>query len=242
MKRFYGRAPLQSRQRRALVQALAAGALGATGIGVSTAQLLGKVPRPLPAGRSIYTLRGEVTVDEIAADLNTAITPNSRVRTGPGGQVAFVVGSEAFLLRANSRMDLMQDERTGLTRSLRLLSGKLLSVFGSGRFRAQTSLATIGIRGTGVYLEAEAERSYICTCYGTTRIAAIDDPSLSEEIVTRHHDAPRYVYATGRSDARIQPAPFVNHTDDELALLEALVGRTPPFSVPGEYGAPRRDY
>jgi len=30
-------------------------------------------------------------------------------------------------------------------------------------------------------------------------------------------------------------APVINHTDDELFMLEALVGRTPAFYVPGEY-------
>ena len=39
----------------------------------------------------------------------------------------------------------------------------------------------------------------------------------------------------------IDPAPFINHTDVELALIEALVGRTPPFSLFDEdYGGARR--
>ena len=230
------------RQRRTVLQALALGLLSATGVRTPVAQLFGQVPQRLPAGRSIYSLRGEVFVDDAPANLDTPVTPNSSLRTGSGGRIAFVVGSEAFLLRANSRMDLVQQPSGGLTRSLRLLSGKLLSVFGSGRFRAQTPIATIGIRGTGVYLEAGADRSYVCTCYGTTRIATADDPQVSEEVTTTHHDAPRYVYADGAAAQRIRPAPFINHTDDELALIEALVGRTPPFSVPGGYGAPRREY
>jgi hypothetical protein len=41
----------------------------------------------------------------------------------------------------------------------------------------------------------------------------------------------------------IRPAPFINHTDQELMLIEALVGRTPPFVFAGdEYSAPRREY
>jgi hypothetical protein len=34
----------------------------------------------------------------------------------------------------------------------------------------------------------------------------------------------------------IEPAPVINHTDEELILLESLVGRVPPFgSTPGDY-------
>jgi hypothetical protein len=40
---------------------------------------------------------------------------------------------------------------------------------------------------------------------------------------------------------RIQPAPFINHTDLELTLIESLVGRTPPFALFDEgYGGARR--
>jgi hypothetical protein len=43
------------------------------------------------------------------------------------------------------------------------------------------------------------------------------------------------------SKGRIEPAPFINHTDVELALIEALVGRAPPFSLFDEdYGGARR--
>ncbi len=229
-------------RRRALLRALAAGGLGATGLPTATAQLFGQVPDKLPAGRSIYRLRGDVLVDGTTATVDTTVTADSTVQTGRNGRIMFVVGTEAFLLRANSRMQLTSERSGALTRSLRLLSGKLLSVFGSNRFRAETPMATIGIRGTGVYLESDDKKTYVCTCYGSTRITAVDNPDVTEEISTRHHDAPRYVYADGETSSRIQTAPFINHTDDELALIEALVGRTPPFSVPGGYSAPRRDY
>jgi hypothetical protein len=42
-----------------------------------------------------------------------------------------------------------------------------------------------------------------------------------------HHDQP--VYIPSRADQEIQPAKMLDHTDDELKLLEALVGRLPLF-------------
>ena len=121
--------------------------------------------------------------------------------------------------------------------TLRLVTGALLSVFGRGAAkRVVTPTSTIGIRGTGLYVESQPERSYVCNCYGEILIAAADDANVTERITSRHHDAPRYV-----SKGRITPAPFINHTDVELALIEALVGRTPPFSLFDEdYGGARR--
>ena len=41
----------------------------------------------------------------------------------------------------------------------------------------------------------------------------------------------------------IRSAPFINHTDQELMLIETLVGRQPPFVFPSEdYSGPRKNY
>lgn len=67
--------------------------------------------------------------------------------------------------------------------------------------------------------------------------AAQSDASSQVTVESRHHDAAKYVAAAGR----ILPAPFINHTDDELMLIETLVGRTPPFALfDDSYGGPRR--
>jgi hypothetical protein len=127
--------------------------------------------------------------------------------------------------------------------SMRLLSGKLLSVFGRRQkpHTITTSTATIGIRGTGIYLESEADRSYVCTCYGQTRIVASADPDISQDVVSKHHDSPLYVLPSASNGKLIVAAPFINHTDSELALIEELVGRTTPFAYSGGgYEVPRK--
>lgn len=162
--------------------------------------------------------------------------------TKPGGRVVFVVGQDAFILRGGSELEIARAPGEFMVETLRLVTGKLLSVFGKTRHQVRTPVATIGIRGTGLYVESEPDRSYVCTCYGETVIGAADDAAVSETVVSRHHDAARYVLADGSE--RLRAAPFVNHTDDELSLIEALVGRTPPFVLPGDsYSTPRRgDY
>lgn len=112
---------------------------------------------------------------------------------------------------------------------LRVLTGAVLTVFSSGRRRRiETKTATIGIRGTGVYVEVEPTRTYVCTCYGVAELVAADDPTVRETVRTEHHDEPRYVMAHG-APQMIMDAPVINHTDVELTMLEALVGRQPPF-------------
>ncbi len=213
--------------RRLLLAALAAGVFS-----LPAGRLLAQsvaLPKPLPAGRSIHDLMGTVLVNGKPATLETVIRAGDVVETRKKSRAIFAVGKDAFLLRASGRLETQGEGVT--TRVLRLVSGKLLSVFGRERHRVETQVASIGIRGTGLYVESDPELSYVCTCYGTTDIVSIADPTSGETVVSEHHDAPRYILASGGAGTRIRLAPVFNHTDQELALIEALVGRTPPFNV-----------
>ena len=222
-------------QRRRLLRALAGGALGCA-VPAAAAQLLGKTPHELPAGQSIYDLRGQVTVDGAAATPETLISANATIATGARAQLIFVVGKDAFLLRENSTLALAGSK--AVVQTLRLLTGALLSVFGKGEHQLVVPTATVGIRGTGIYAEAQAELCYLCTCYGIVDINATGT-AQSERIEAKHHDDPRYIASSG--DARIRSAPMINHTDEELLLIETLVGRVPPFALIDDgYGRSRR--
>jgi hypothetical protein len=67
----------------------------------------------------------------------------------------------------------------------------------------------------------------VCTCYGVADIESTADPNYRETVESKHHDEPRYVYATG--DAMIAQSTMQNHSDDELVMLEWLCGREVPF-------------
>jgi hypothetical protein len=232
---------LDDPRRRILIQGLAAGFFSSAGN--AAAQLFGRAPGKLPAGQSIYRVSGRVTVNSQEATLQTRIASGDTVETAPNAEVVFAIAEEAFLLRGGSRM-VIEKPPSGLTSALRLVTGKILSVFGRGRpTRIITATSTIGIRGTGVYTETDPEQTYFCTCYGVAEVAANNDPSSRETVVATHHDKPLYILAKGKKGESIRRAPFINHTDQELALIETLVGRTPPFVFPMDtYNAPRRDY
>ncbi len=232
----------QDPRRDFLIRALASGLIAAgallPGGRNAAAQILGRRPKQMPAGQSVYDLTGPVMVNGKLIKRGASISPTDRVETGKGAQAIFVVGADAFILRENSRLEL--GGSGALVNTLRLATGALLSVFGRGTKQVYGVTATIGVRGTGLYVESDPDQTYVCTCYGEVDITASDDPSVSERIVSTHHDSPRYVLRAG-AGRRIRPAPFKNHTDLELMLIESLVGRKPPFSLFDEsYGSPRR--
>ena len=236
-------------RRRLLIQALAAGALGSGFVpGRALADVFGKLPSRLPEGQAVYRVSGAVSVNGVQAHLRTRIGPNDTVETGKDGEIVFVVGTSSYMLGAGSRI-VLQGQQEGasiVTSALRLLSGRVLAVFGKtpAGIRLDTITATIGVRGTGVYLEAEPDLTYFCTCYGEADVASAKDPASKDTVVSRQHDKPLYISADPKAKGRnIRRAPFKNHTDQELMLIETLVGRTPPFVFPGQdYDAPRRDY
>lgn len=153
------------------------------------------------------------------------------ISTGADGQVVFVVGRDAMMVRPNSSLTLV-------TNGFRLVTGAVLSVFAPGEAKQlRTPTATIGIRGTAAYLEAEPNRTYVCTCYGEAVLEPLADPAARETVRTRHHEQPRYIVPKG-APQMIMRAPVINHSDAELEMLEALVGRKPPFSGGPPYTTP----
>ena len=211
--------PLFDLRRRRVVQALAAGLL------VSACAKRQPMPvGPLPAGQSFYDMAGEVMVDGQRATMATLVHPRSTILTGQDSRAIFVVGRDAFLLRANSQLTLTADGDDAAV--LTLNAGALLTVFGKRDHMIRLPTASVGIRGTGVYVEAEPDRAYICTCYGTTEVME-GTGNGARDIVTATHHIARYVLADGPQ--RILPAPKKNHVDQELILIDALVGRVPPF-------------
>jgi len=148
------------------------------------------------------------------------------ITTGPNSEVLFVRERDAVMVRSNSTLSFVAG-------GFRLVTGAVLAVFSPGQPKElRTPTATIGIRGTAVYLEVEPGRTYVCTCYGEAVLAAVDAPASRETVRTRAHEQPRYIMAGG-APQMITSAPMINHTDTELALLEGLVGRQMPYQPPG---------
>jgi hypothetical protein len=207
--------------RRAALRKLAvSGALGVGGFTALIREALAANPK-----QGIRQLTGNVTIDGKPAVPGQKVLPGQKVVTGEDGEAVFVIGKDAFLQRPNSEFVIEHGAGVAV---LRYITGKVLSVFGKGRKTLATPTATIGIRGTACYIESEPELVYFCLCYGTAIVTPAGDPAQHTAIRTEHHDHPITIGAAVGS-TMMANARVINHTDSELIMLEALVGRTPPF-------------
>ena len=179
-----------------------------------------------PLLNGIRRVKGDVRLNGAPARVDQAVLQGDTMATGAGSEVIYVMGTNAYLMRDNSTVQFMQDGAVGV---LRLITGKVLAVFGPGAKRIETPAATIGIRGTACYMEAlEAQPLYFCLCYGTADIQPLADAAQARTLTTMYHDAPLYI-GNDTGKPLLEKAPVKNHRDLELILLEEAVGRQPPF-------------
>lgn len=181
--------------------------------------------------KGVYRVSGDARINDVPARRGMEVRPGDAVVTAAGGEIIFVVNRDAFLLRGGSRLEV----GGAAADVFRIVTGALLSVYQPGvRKTLHAQTATIGIRGTAVYVESAADKTYVCTCYGEAELVPLADPGAGETVRTRHHEQPRYILAGGAQQIMTK-APVINHSDAELAMLESLVGRGVPFKVGDGY-------
>ncbi|MGZ5047886.1 MAG: hypothetical protein ACXWF0_11620 [Usitatibacter sp.] len=214
--------------RRDWMRMIAAGGAGAASLRIAGALAKGDMPP------GVNHLEGAATVNGRPARIGTPVAVGDRVTTGRDSQAVIVVGSDAFLLRSRTVIEVKGSE--GVLKDLVIATGQVLSVFAKKPVSIRAANASIGIRGTGAYVEVDRDSVYFCLCYGE---ALVEGPGMAPKLVkTTHHEQPLLL----RDDSgfmRADPGPFRNHTDSELVMLEALVGREPPFVKDGTYPSAR---
>lgn len=215
-------------RRRRLLQALAAaGAFGPAGISGLIREALAEGDKPVKPGMQRIT--GTVTVNGKAASEGMLLRAGDTIATGPKSEAIYVIGQDAYLQREKSSVSFAASAAGTAADVMRVITGGILSVFGKGAKRLEVPTATIGIRGTGCYIETQGEKSvYFCLCYGIADVAPLADPKVVERIETRYHDHPILIHNDAAMPT-MAPHGVINHTDSELVLLENLVGRWPPF-------------
>ncbi len=210
-------------RRNFFKQLLGIGLLPSCGVLATLQQALAENEPKVRHG--IIAFDGIVTVDDQPAKLGMLIQAGQTVHTAAQAKVVYVIGNNAFLQRENSNVKFAL---TALTDFMHVLNGRILSVFGSGNKQLHTATATIGIRGTACHLAVDEDKTYLCLCYGTIEVQLNDATSPAFTLNASHHDRPLYLRNHG--DSRVETAAMLDHHDDELQLLAALVGRIPPFA------------
>ncbi len=208
----------------------ALGALSVTSI-ISEALAKGDVPP------GIARLEGSATVNGRDAKVGTPVNLGDKVATARSSQAVVVVGSDAFLLRSNTTIEVQGSQ--GILHSMLVATGQVLSVFSKKPVAIKAGTASIGIRGTGAYIEIHPNQVYFCLCYGE---ALVEGPGMASarEVKTTHHETPLLLHEDG-GIMKVEAGPFQNHSDAELVMLESLVGREPPFMKDGTYPAKKYD-
>lgn len=210
-------------RRRTLIALAATGALGPAGFAGLIREALAAGVKPVAPG--MHRIVGSVTINGQPAREGQLVRPGDRIDTGPNSEAIYVIGQDAYLQREKSSIGFAAEATAGV---MRVISGAILSVFGKGEKRLEVPTATIGIRGTACYIEAEPKKVYFCLCYGIAEVAPVADPKQIERIETKHHDHPILIHNDSAMPA-MADATVINHTDVELTMLENLVGRWPPF-------------
>ena len=181
----------------------------------------------LAASSVIHELQGTVSLNNKALTRASSIKNGDEIIVSKDGKLVFSIGDDAFLVRGGSTLQVYAEENSVLVSALRLVNGAILGVYGKRKSttRIFTATATIGIRGTAVYVAVTPQLLYTCTCYGhTDLIVGLD----SADVIAAHHNA--HVVTTGKNGgARMKAFEVIDHNDDELRMLEALVGRKPLF-------------
>lgn len=214
-------------ERRKVLKGIAALALAER---LGALQAVWASGKKLPPPGMHQIIGNKVEVNGRPAREGMPIAPGDTISTGAASSAIYIVGQDAYLQRDQSIVTLAGD---GLKTGLRIISGKLLSVFAKGSKEIRTQSVTFGIRGTACYIESTAAQVYFCLCYGQAEISSTQHPEQTETIETRYHDHP--VYLNADSSRMMVPATVINHTDIELILLESLVGRIPPFYGRDDY-------
>ena len=142
----------------------------------------------------------------------------------------FKVGKDAFLLRPNSKIELSHDGT--FTKTLKLLGGGVMGVFGGGEKTIEAKTFTAGIRGTGIYLQEYApDCVYSCLCYGKAEYRHPQTHEALFSLNSIYHDKPVQIVKTKTSTVEYELSKLNNHGDDELRFLEELCGRKVPFEA-----------
>lgn len=199
-------------------------------ITASVMPLVAIIPiKAMAANSVIHDLQGTVTINKKPLTRASDIKNGDEITVSTGGKLVFSLGEDAFLVRGGSTLQVYVAENSAFVSALRLVNGAVLGVFGKRKSTTQiyTVTATIGIRGTAVYAAVTPDKLYTCTCYGhTDLIVGLD----SADVIATHHNA--HVVTNGiNGNAQMKAFEVIDHNDDELRMLEALVGRKPIFDV-----------
>lgn len=190
--------------------------------------------------RRKISFKGKISINgKVVKNINDIkVNASSKIKVeGEESFVQFKIGNDAFKISNNADIKFNGTDNVD---KIKVAKGRLLAVFKTGRDRKiVTHNATMGIRGTAVFVEAESEKSTkFCTCYGKTTVKDKSNKDSLKTLEATHHKSVQI------SDGVVEKTSLFyglgqylcnpTHTDNELRDLEAMVGRIPAFDRNGK--------
>jgi hypothetical protein len=175
----------------------------------------------------IREIAGTVWINQDRATVDAVIQPGDTITTGDNSKIIFVMGQDVFKLGSNGVLKLQRSKDYSFVRAMRVISGALTAVFAKGEKEIYSPTAALGIRGTGLFLKIEQDRTYFCNCYGKSEVVTTASLPQRRTLSATHHQACAISHDTHHP--LIFSDTLREHRDEDLIYLEAFVGRKPPF-------------
>ncbi len=174
-----------------------------------------------------HKAKGRVLINGQLASSSTPIKSGDSIETGDKSELIFKLHKDAYKIKANTQVKIHSASADG-SGLLEVIGGAMLAVFGKSNKRIKTPIATMGIRGTGVYIQVDEQESYFCTCFGETELEA---GGKSQRVKANHHKA-----KTVKKNKQMVDAKMIGHDDWELEELADIAGIALPESFTnGDY-------
>lgn len=190
--------------------------------------------------RRKINFRGHIVINgkKVQSINDVKVNANSKIEVkGNDSFVQFKIKDDAFKISKDANIQFKGKKHVS---NIKVKKGRLLAVFKTGRDRKiATHNATMGIRGTAVFIETISKsETKFCTCYGKTTVSDKSNKNSARELEATHHKSVQIMDGKventnlfyGLGQILLEPT----HSDNELRDLEAMVGRIPAFDKNGK--------
>jgi hypothetical protein len=175
----------------------------------------------------IQKLEGKVLINKVSAIKGAAVKSADEITTLSNSKAVVLYENEVYQIRENTTFILPSSSSKDNTSNL--VTGSVLAAFTPGKPRKMKigGLATLSIRGTGIYARSDNEGVHYCLCYGQSTLASHDHSVDLDTISKFHKDL--IVLKDGDIRKPKMTERKLDHTSRENIELEKLLNRPSPF-------------
>ena len=175
----------------------------------------------------VKSFEGRVFINKVPITKQLQVRPSDEITTLANSKAIILYENEVYQIRENTTFILPSGISKDNTSNL--VTGSVLAAFTPGKPRKMKigGLATLSIRGTGIYARSDNEGVHYCLCYGHSTLAS-HDHSVDLDTVSKFHKDLIVL-----KDGNIRTPKFterkLDHTSRENIELEKLLNRPSPF-------------